>query len=110
MPRFLGLTLLTALVTAAILALGGGQALASHVACGDVITKDTRLDSDLIDCSGPGIVIGADGIALDLDGHTIDGLGGGYPEDFCSVGIASGPQLCPGTIEQAQSDVTIENG
>jgi parallel beta-helix repeat protein len=111
MPRFLGLTLLTALIAAATLALGGGQALASHVACGDVITQDTTLDSDLIDCPGRGIVIGAGGITLDLDGHTIDGLGGGFPEDHCSVGVASGPlSLCPGPADQSYADVTIKDG
>ncbi len=30
-------------------------ALANHVQCGDVITQDTRLDSDLVDCPGDGI-------------------------------------------------------
>src|SRR6185503_3867209 len=43
---------------------------ASHVACGDTITQSTTLDSDLVDCSD-GLVIGADGITLDLGGHTI---------------------------------------
>ena len=56
-------------------------------------------------------MIGADGITLDLDGHTIDGLGGGFPEDFCSVGIASGPQsLCLGLGDQSRTDVTIKDG
>jgi parallel beta-helix repeat protein len=49
-----------------------GQALATHVSCGDTITQDTTLDNDLIDCSGAGIVIGADNITLDLGGHTVD--------------------------------------
>jgi large repetitive protein len=48
-------------------------ALAAHVQCGDVIVQDTTLDSDLIDCPNHGIVIGADNITLDLNGHTIDG-------------------------------------
>jgi parallel beta-helix repeat protein len=52
-------------------ALNAPQALASHVKCGDVITEDTKLDTDLIDCPGDGVVIGADGITLDLNGHTI---------------------------------------
>jgi len=50
-----------------------GQALATHVKCGDTITRDTKLDSDLVDCPGDGIVIGADNIKLDLNGYTIDG-------------------------------------
>jgi parallel beta-helix repeat protein len=46
------------------------------VSCGDTITTDTTLDSDLVDCPNAGIVIGADDITLDLNGHTIDGIGG----------------------------------
>jgi hypothetical protein len=66
--------LATALLAAAILlALAPASALAAHVGCGDTITTDTKLDSDLIDCPGNGIVIGADNITLDLNGHTIDG-------------------------------------
>jgi parallel beta-helix repeat protein len=53
--------------------LGVGQALASHVSCGATITQDTTLDTDLIDCPGDGLSIGADNISLDLNGHTIDG-------------------------------------
>ena len=52
-------------------------ASASHVNCGDVITQDTTLDSDLLNCPGDGLVIGADGVTVDLAGHTIDGTGGG---------------------------------
>src|SRR4051794_9481152 len=60
-----------------------GQAVASHVQCGDVITSDTTLDSDLLDCPGDGVVIGADGVTLDLAGHLIDGDGlqGDFPGD-----------------------------
>ena len=56
-------------------AMGGGRAPTSHVGCGAVITTDTMLDSDLVDCANNGIVIGADGVTLDLNGHRIDGDG-----------------------------------
>jgi hypothetical protein len=56
-----------------LLALSAGQALATTIHCGDVITQDTTLDSDLIDCPGDGIVIGANNVTLDLNGHTVDG-------------------------------------
>jgi parallel beta-helix repeat protein len=46
-----------------------------QVRCGDTITRDTKLKNDLVDCPGNGIVIGADDIELDLNGHTIDGDG-----------------------------------
>jgi hypothetical protein len=52
MRRIFGL--LVALgATSALLALtAAAQAFASHVQCGDVITQDTILDSDLTDCPG----------------------------------------------------------
>ena len=63
----------------------------SRVSCGDTITADTTLDSDLVDCPSNGIVIGADDITLDLNGHTV--AGDGEPSrrvreaEFCDVGV-----------------------
>ena len=65
----------TAFLCCVAVALVPSSASAAHVQCGDVITQDTTLDSDLIDCPGHGVVIGASGITLDLAGHTIDGTG-----------------------------------
>jgi large repetitive protein len=83
--------LVLALVVAGVTVLGSGQALASHVSCGDTITTDTTLDSDLVNCPNNGIVIGADNITLDLNGHTIDGDGtlvDPCPEgETCDVGV-----------------------
>src|SRR5437868_5489743 len=65
----------TAIATAALLAFGAllaGPAFATHVTCGQVITKSTTLDSDLTNCPGDGVVIGANNLTLDLNGHTID--------------------------------------
>jgi large repetitive protein len=47
------------------------------LACGDTITRDTRLTADLVDCGQSGLIIGADGITLDLNGHRVDGDGSG---------------------------------
>ncbi len=62
------------LVVAALLTFGwgAGEAAATHASCGDTITTDTTLDSDLVNCPENGVVIGADNITLDLAGHTID--------------------------------------
>jgi large repetitive protein len=45
----------------------------STVKCGDTLTRSVKLTADLTDCPGDGIVIGAAGITVDLNGHTIDG-------------------------------------
>jgi len=76
MPRFTRLVFAVALA-ALFIAQSAGEALANHVQCGEVIAQDTRLDSDLVDCPADGIVIGAADIELDLNGHTIDGVGTG---------------------------------
>ncbi len=84
-----------ALAGAGLLALDrGDRALASHVGCGDRITTDMRLDSDLVDCPNNGIVIGADGVTLNLNGHTIGGDGAPATQcnprrKICDVGIVS---------------------
>jgi parallel beta-helix repeat protein len=86
------------------LALTAGQASASHVSCGDTITADTTLDSDLVDCPSNGIVIGADDITLDLNGHTIDG--DDEPFEPCPV-----DQPCDiGILNEGHDAVTIEGG
>jgi parallel beta-helix repeat protein len=48
-----------------------------QLSCGDTITTDTTLHKDLVDCPNNGIVIGADNVTLDLNGHTIDGAASG---------------------------------
>ena len=79
---------------AVALAVTGGEASASHVGCGDTITADTTLDSDLLNCPNNGILIGADGITLNLKGHVIDGDGtkaaGCDPNaEFCDTGVGN---------------------
>ena len=97
------LPVVTVLLTGCWLAFGAGQASASHVSCGDTIVADTTLDSDLVDCPGNGIVIGADDIALDLNGHTVAGDGVLGCDEFyaCDFGVDN---------TGGYDGVTIENG
>jgi len=95
--------LLTLLTVVTLLA-SGGHALASHVQCGDVITQDTTLDSDLIECPGDGIVIGASDITLDLGGHTVKG-------NALGCGITNGySDWCASPIERGYERVTVRDG
>lgn len=48
-----------------------------QITCGTVVTSDVRLTHDLLDCPGPGIVVGASQITIDLAGHVVDGAGSG---------------------------------
>ena len=61
--------------------------------CGSVVTRDVRLRADL-SCPGPGLVIGAPGVRIDLGGHTLSGPGDGVGIDgnggFDGVTIRNG--------------------
>ncbi|MCA1683637.1 MAG: DUF11 domain-containing protein, partial [Actinobacteria bacterium] len=46
------------------------------VGCGQVLSRSTRLREDIGPCPGDGIIIGADGITVNLGGHTIFGFEG----------------------------------
>lgn len=58
---------------AALAALLPGAAHAATVTCGQVLTASVTLDNDLIDCPDDALIVGAHGITIDLNGHTIDG-------------------------------------
>ncbi|MEV4755865.1 right-handed parallel beta-helix repeat-containing protein [Micromonospora sp. NPDC049559] len=65
--------LATAITLAATLVVAAGPAHAAPpVACGDTVTADVVLTADLT-CPGDGLSIGADGVTVDLNGHTISG-------------------------------------
>lgn len=79
------------------LGLAPARAAAGHVECGDRVTRDLRLDADLVNCPGNGLNVAVDGITIDLDGHVVDGSGRG-------TGIANG------FWGDGGRDVTIRNG
>lgn len=66
-------------------------------ACGQVITKNTTLNADIGPCFGDGVIIGADGITLNLNGHSI-------------IGDALKRDDMAGIRVPIRNNVTIENG
>jgi parallel beta-helix repeat protein len=66
-----------ALASAGALAFCASPAFAhggpTTVHCGQTLTHSVKLANDLTDCPSNGLIIGADGITVDLNGHTIDG-------------------------------------
>jgi hypothetical protein len=62
------------LAAAAIAIPAAAQGAPTTVTCGQTITHSVTLANDLTNCAGHGLVIGADGITVDLNGHTIDGV------------------------------------
>ena len=75
----------------------------STAGCGQTITKDFVLGQDLT-CGGDALIVGADGITVDLGGHSITGPGKGqrnWPNpNLDSVGVKL----------QGRSRVTVRNG
>jgi large repetitive protein len=64
-----------------VLVLAAGSVLAPPIVaaddlCGATIVSNLKLDHDLT-CAGDGLVVGADGIRIDLNGYTITGSGTG---------------------------------
>lgn len=92
-PAAVAVTLVgLAVIVIVVLTIGlSGAEAASNVSCGDTLTTDTTLHKDLVDCPNNGIVIGADHVTLNLNGHRVDGNGAlvhNCPSgEDCDVGI-----------------------
>ena len=110
MRTFLGLAL-AALVAGLLLALTAGQALASHVQCGDVITQDTTLDSDLLGCAYPALTIAGDDVTLDLKRHVVEGgmVTPSNGDSFTGLAIENGTVRGGGISIYYYEDVTIQH-
>jgi nitrous oxidase accessory protein NosD len=84
---------------------GDSRTPVTNAACGQVVEGLVELNSDL-NCSGDGLIVGADGTTIRLNGHTLRGPG----PDSSKVGISVGNEdnvriEGPGTIEQYQAGV-----
>ena len=96
-------------------AIAASPAQTTQPSCGATITTDTKLTSDLTDCPNNGLVIGADNIILDLNGHTIDGDGTEFtecpPDEPCDIGIIDidhrGVTIKDGSVEEFVIDVIV---
>src|ERR687891_365453 len=113
------MVVIVSLVMAGLQIVGGARASASHVNCGATITTDATLDSDLVNCPNNGIIIGADNITLDLNGHTIDGDSTPVdpcpqeePCDFGVVNLTGHDRLTivGGTVQQFSVGIIFDGG
>ncbi|HET9050879.1 MAG TPA: right-handed parallel beta-helix repeat-containing protein [Candidatus Dormibacteraeota bacterium] len=79
--------------------------------CGMTVTQNLTLADDIGPCPGDGLVIGADGVHVNLNGHTI---GGTYSHAGTSVGVrATGRQkvkISNGTITGFDAGVALISG
>ena len=106
-----------AIAAAGALALSASPAAAhtrAKIKCGQTLTQSVRLTDDLVNCPGDGLVIGADGITVDLGGHTLDGVASAAACDVrpANAGIRNTGYdrvtLVNGTIKQF--DLGVEAG
>lgn len=98
----------------AVAALGGGLAPAGaqppEVACGTTIIRSTVLKADVGPCPGHGIVVAADNVTLNLNGHRIFGSDG--PVDGIGVYVLrrSNVTVTNGSVTDFEIGVGIEGG
>jgi parallel beta-helix repeat protein len=101
-----------ALLVAALLAPGASSALAkpkTPVSCGQVLTHSIHLKNDLTDCPGPGLVIGADHIRVDLGGHVVDGVNNPTANGIDNTGGFDDVTVTHGSIQQFGQGVDLVN-
>ncbi|HEX7255365.1 MAG TPA: right-handed parallel beta-helix repeat-containing protein [Gaiellaceae bacterium] len=97
----------------------GPAPVPAEVSCGQILTQSTRLLNDLVDCGGYGLIVGAPGITIDLDGHVVDGQGldagilnNGHDDVTIKGGLVAqflyGIQLNPGTARNVVHSIRVE--
>ena len=107
------------LATFAIACTGTAGAAPASLACGSVITKSTKLTSDVGPCDNNGITIAASNVTLNLNGHEV--LGTFASEDPLpptnlveGVGITfanvTGSTVMNGSVSHFSLGVDIQNG
>lgn len=84
--------------------------LSSSLSCGQVIKQSVKLTANL-DCKTDGIIVGADGITIDLNGFTLSGPG----EKSSKVGVMFADNdgvivQGPGTISKFQAGALFSGG
>lgn len=101
----LTLAVILAFAVVALVALSGAEAAPKQPKCGDTITTDTTLHKNLFNCPNNGIVIGADNVKLNLNGHLIDGDG------TEASGCNPNAEVCDtGIVDDGHDRVTVKHG
>lgn len=94
----------------ALAGLGGVADAAPGSRCGQQISKDTVLTTDIGPCPNNGLVIAKDGITLDLNGHTVSGRVAKAEQSGILFKGVSGSTVKNGTVTGFDAGVNIEGG
>ncbi len=84
------------------------------VRCGAVVTKSTRLTADVGPCPAVGIIVAADDVTLDLNGHKVTGnpraRGGGPDAAGVLLREVHGSTVRNGTVKRFDAGVVVQGG
>jgi len=87
-----------------------GTASAAVLACGATVSANTVLDADVGPCSNNGLVVTADNVTLDLNGHRVFGrAGSGDGVGILLVG-RTGVTVQNGSVRDFDGGVVIDQG
>ncbi len=82
----------------------------ASLSCGQVIKDSVKLSANL-DCKSDGLIVGADGITIDLNGHTLNGPGPQSSKIGIMLATSSGVTITgPGTISGFQAGILDSGG
>ncbi|MEO3974717.1 NosD domain-containing protein [Streptomyces sp. CAU 1734] len=82
------------------------------LSCGQTVTTSVVLVADLLNCPGDGLIIGSGGITVDLNGHTVDGvgLGTGIRNNGFDNTIITNSSTAPARVEQFDYGTRLDPG
>ncbi|HEX7277588.1 MAG TPA: right-handed parallel beta-helix repeat-containing protein [Acidimicrobiales bacterium] len=83
---------------------------AATLACGQTITVNTTLDNDVGPCSNDGIIVGANNITFNLNGHRIFGTATAGDGAGVLLSGRTGVTVRAGTVTDFDGGVVIEGG
>ncbi|MEU9608477.1 right-handed parallel beta-helix repeat-containing protein [Streptomyces sp. NPDC048057] len=92
--------------------LPAAPAHAAPLSCGQTVTTSVVLQASLLNCPGDGLVIGSHGITVDLNGHTLDGIGLGVGirnDGFDAVTLTNGATT-QGRVQEFDYGVRLNPG
>lgn len=75
-----------------------------------MVTEDTTLTGDVGPCAGHGIVVAADDVTLDLNGHTVSGIKREMEQAGVLLDGVNGTTVRNGTVQGFDAGVAIEGG
>ena len=80
------------------------------LSCGEVIKESVKLSTNL-DCTTDGLIVGADGITVDLNGHTLNGPGPKSSKIGVMLATSSGVTIMgPGVVSGFQAGILDTGG